>query len=555
MSTTHIKKVANAYAAADYQLYGSKYTDVYRNNKKHGTDRVAALSMDAESTDQFIDRAQALAGAHGRKVEVLSVIQSFEKTEMDPADPDDVQRVNAMGYALAKKMYPHSDTHVVTHTDGHGGHAHNHVLVLNHDNETGLALKHNTMHWQVARHNDQLMRENGLSVVTPDASKDRAKYWELERDGSKVTEFERRLGDTISEVLYDSEVVDLDGYRDALGSRGIELIEKKRTIPASKEGNNPEHESVGWTYKMEDTTGEKVRSRRRKASALSTEFTHSAVAVTLDEKMLDATVYADHEERDASEDTPVVVEEVDEPTPPMHHSPGDDDDDPVLAPESMEPVTGATAESVEELPANGAMAEMQRREEAEQAEAEEAKQRAASVREQLAQQRQARSAAAAAPDPVEQHTERLQVVKRETPTVDVDAELADVLGKSSDAYVRAAGQLPVKGGTVDDAVRGRLRQRAAAGTLPEDRTTAYEAEVKAFGPKVEAAVEKKAHRAWGDVYGAWGTRPGRMSETTYRSKRYDGPGSGRVSKLQSQMRASAEKGREVDRTKRRGLGE
>ncbi|MDN6704568.1 relaxase/mobilization nuclease domain-containing protein [Corynebacterium glyciniphilum] len=553
MSTTHIKKVANSFAAVDYQLYGSKHTDRYRNNKRLGTDRVAALSMDAESTDQFIDRAQALAEANGRKVEVLSILQSFEKTEMDPDDPDDVQKVNAMGYALAKKMYPNSDCHVVTHTDGHGGHAHNHILVINHDDRTGLAIKHNTMHWQVARHNDQLMRDNGLSVVTPDASKDRARYWELERDGASVTEFERRLGDTISEVLYDSEVVDLDGYRDALGSRGIELIEKRRPIPASKDGNKPEHESVGFTYKMLDDSGDKPRSRRRKASSLSTEFTHSAVAVTLDEKMLDRTVYADHEDRDASEDTPVVVEEVDESTPPMHHSPAGDDG-PVLAPESMEPVPNVLPEPVEGLPANGAMAEMQRREEAEQAEAEEDKQRAASVREKLAQQRQARRDAAG-PDPVEQHTERLQVVKRETPTVDVDAELADVLSQSSDAYVRAAVSLPVKGGTVDDAVRGRLRQRAAAGTLPEDRTTAYEAEVKAFGPKVEAAVEKKAHRAWGDVYGAWGTRPGRMSETTYRSKRYDGPGSGRVSKLQSQMRASAEKGREVDRTKRRGLGE
>lgn len=555
MSTTHIKKVANAYAAADYQLYGSKYTDVYRNNKKHGTDRVAALSMDAESTDQFIDRAQALAEANGRKIEVLSIVQSFEKTEMDPGDPDDVQRVNAMGYALAKKMYPHSDTHVVTHTDGHGGHAHNHILIINHDDRTGLAIKHNTMHWQVARHNDQLMRENGLSVVTPDASKDRAKYWELERDGASVTEFERRLGDTISEVLYDSEVVDLDGYRDALQARGIELIEKKRTIPASKDGNKPEHESVGWTYKMLDDSGDKPRSRRRKASTLSDEFTHSAVAVTLDEKMLDRTVYADHEDRDASEATPVVVEEVDEPTPPpMLHSPVEvDDDDPVLAPESMEPAPNVVPEPVEELPARGAMAEVQRREEAEQAEAEETRKRAASVREQLAQQRQARQTNAT-PDPVEQHSERLRSVRKENPEVDVDAEVADVLGQSSDAYVRAAVSLPVKGGTVDDAVRGRLRQRAAAGTLPEDRSTAYEAEVKAFGPKVEAAVEKKAHRAWGDVYGAWGTRPGQMSEQKFRAKRYDGPGSGRTSRLQAQMKAS-EKGREVDRTRRRGLGE
>ncbi|MEJ6549493.1 relaxase/mobilization nuclease domain-containing protein [Corynebacterium sp. USCH3] len=553
MSTTHIKKVANSFAAVDYQLYGSKYTDTYRNNKKHGTDRVAALSMDAENTDAFIDRAQALAETHGRKVEVLSIIQSFELTEMDPDDPDAVQRVNDMGYALAKKLYPNSDCHVVTHTDGHGGHAHNHILVINHDNETGLAIKSNTLHWQVARHNDELMLANGLSVVTPDASKDRAKYWELERDGSGISEFERQMGDTIQEVLDDPEVVDLDNYRAGLKARGVELIETKHTIKASKDGKSPEHESIGWKYKMLDETGDKPRTRRRKASVLSDEFTHSAVSVTLDEKQLDATVYADHDGRDASEDTPVVVEEDDEPMPSMHHSPVDDDGDPVLAPESMEPVRTATPEPVEELPANGAMAEVQHREEAEQVESEEAKHRAASVREQLARQRQARRDAAA-PDPVKQHSERLQSVKKEHTEVDVDTEVAEVLGQSSDAYVRAAVSLPVKGGTVDDAVRGRLRQRAAAGTLPENLSTAYEAEVKGLGPKVEAAVEKKVHRVWGDVYGAWGTRPGQMSKQRYRAKRYDGPGSDKTSRLQAQMKAS-EKGREARRTKRRGLGE
>ncbi|MGP9623718.1 relaxase/mobilization nuclease domain-containing protein [Corynebacterium sp. AOP34-AQ2-28] len=553
MSTTHIKKVAGTRGAIDYQIYGAKGTDRYRNNKRLGTDRVVAQSMDAESSEAFVERAEALREANGRKIEALSIIQSFERTEMDPDSPGDAQRVNAMGYALAKKMYPNSDTHVITHNDGSGGHLHNHIVVLNHDNVTGLAIKSNTLHWQVRRHNDQLMRDNGLSVVTPDNAKDRARYWELERDGASVTEFERRLGDTINEVLYDSEVVDLDGYRDALQARGVELIDKKHTIPASKDGNKPEHESVGWTYKMEDTTGEKARSRRRKASALSTEFTHSAVAVTLDEKMLDRTVYADHEARDTTEDTPVVAEEVDEPTPTVRHSPVDDDDDPVLAPEAMEPVPNVVPEPVEELPANGAMAEVQRREEAERAESEDARKRAASVREKLAQQRQARRDAAS-PDPVAQHSERLQAVKHETPTVDVDAEMADVLSQSSNAYVRAAGELPVKGGTVDDVVRQRLRQRAADGTLPEDRSTAYEAEVRAFGPKVEAAVEKKAHRAWGDVYGAWGARPGQMSEQRYRAKRYDGPGSGRTSRLQAQMKAS-EKAREVDRTKRRGLGE
>ena len=285
MSTTHIKKIAGTRQAIDYQLYGSKYTDAYRNNKRNGTDRVAALSMDAGSTDEFIDRSQALAEVHGRKVEALSLIQSFEKTEMNPDDPEDVQRVNQLGYALAKKMYPNSDCHVVTHIDGRGGHPHNHIIVINHDNVTGRAIKSNTRHWQVARHNDELMRDNGLSVVTPEASKDRARYWELERDSSSVTEFERQLGDTIQEVLDDPAVIDIDEFKSALADRGVEVVEKSYKIEASADGTQPEHESIGWTYKMLDETGNKPRTRRRKASSLSDDLTRNGVERTLEEKI------------------------------------------------------------------------------------------------------------------------------------------------------------------------------------------------------------------------------------------------------------------------------
>lgn len=555
MSTTHIKKLAGTRGAIDYQLYGAKGTDRYRTNKRLGTDRVVAQSMDAESSEAFVARAEALREANGRKIEALSIIQSFEKTEMDPDDPADAQKVNDLGYALAKKMYPNSDAHVITHNDGSGGHLHNHIVVLNHDNITGHALKRDTLHWQVARHNDELMLANGLGIPKGRGgdrgkSLDQSRYWELERDGASVTEFERQLGDTINEVLDDPAVVDLDGYRAALDVRGVELIEKKRTIPASKDGTRPEHESVGWTYKMNDETGEKVRSRRRKASALSSEFTHEGVSSILDDRKIEQQVHAQHAEQSEPEELGEVIELPDEPEvmAPTHRSPANDA--PVEVIELPDESPSPVPEPDEELPADGGVAERRRREEAE---AEEAKRRATTVREQLAQQRKARQATAA-PDPVEQHTERLRSVRTEHPKVDVEDEVADVLGQSSDAYVRAAVSLPVKGGTVDDAVRGRLRQRAVAGTLPEDRSTAYEAEVKAFGPKVEAAVEKKVHRAWGDVYGAWGTRPGQMTEQKFRSKRYDGPGSDKTSRLQAQMKAS-EKGREVDRTRRRGLGE
>ena len=106
-----------------------------------------------------------------RHVEALHYRQSFSDDEFDPKTPEDVQRVNDLGYQFAKKMHPRSDCLVVTHTDGRGGKAHNHVLVINHDNETGKALSdYRTFHDRKAGNqkgvhaNDELMREHGLSV-------------------------------------------------------------------------------------------------------------------------------------------------------------------------------------------------------------------------------------------------------------------------------------------------------------------------------------------------------------------------------------------------------
>ncbi|AYJ33019.1 hypothetical protein D4R08_06650 [Corynebacterium xerosis] len=213
-----------------------------------------------------------MAKAHGRKVETLSLIQSFQSTEFDPTDPDDIQAVNGLGYELAKRLYPDCDALVITHTDSAGGHPHNHIKVINHDKTTGK-VPTRTMHWQVAKENDALMREHHLSVVKRGNRQGQAP-WELKRDGAAVTEFEQRLGDTIEEILADEKTTSTEIFKSALAERGIELIEKKHVIKAAADGSTPEHESIGWTYKMRDELGPKPRMRRRKASVMSEEFTH-----------------------------------------------------------------------------------------------------------------------------------------------------------------------------------------------------------------------------------------------------------------------------------------
>ncbi|MDN5700982.1 MAG: relaxase/mobilization nuclease domain-containing protein [Kocuria sp.] len=275
MSVTNSKRIAKTRPKVEYELYGAKGTEKYRRNKTEGTDRVAALRVDAESPEEFVERAEALATAHGRRIEARSLIQSFESSEFDPNDPEAVQTVNDLGYGFAKKLHPNSDVLVITHVDGAGGHPHNHITVINHDNVTCRALQGNNMHWHVAKQNDELMRDYGLRVAERGSRNvDQRSLWEHRREGEAVSEFDRQLGDQIEESLADRRSVDLASYRRVLAEKGIELDEKVHTIKASADGSTQDHESVGWTYKALDTTGEKSRKRRRKASSLSEEFTH-----------------------------------------------------------------------------------------------------------------------------------------------------------------------------------------------------------------------------------------------------------------------------------------
>lgn len=275
MSVTNSKRIAKTRPKVEYELYGAKGTEKYRRNKAEDTDRVAALRVDAESPEEFVERAEALAKVHGRKIEARSIIQSFESSDFDPNDPEAVQTVNDLGYEFAKKLHPNSDVLVITHVDGAGGHPHNHITVINHDNVTGRALQGNNMHWHVSKQNDELMREYGLRVAERGARNvDQRSLWEHRREGEAVSEFDRQLGDQIEESLADRRSVDLASYRRVLAEKGIDLDEKVHTIKASADGSTQEHESIGWSYKALDTTGEKPRKRRRKASSLSEEFTH-----------------------------------------------------------------------------------------------------------------------------------------------------------------------------------------------------------------------------------------------------------------------------------------
>ncbi|WP_231440705.1 relaxase/mobilization nuclease domain-containing protein [Brevibacterium zhoupengii] len=242
----------------------------------------------------FARRAQALTQNTKRNVEALHYRQSFSDEEFDPKNPEDVQRVNDLGYQLAKRMHPDSDCLVVTHTDGRGGKAHNHVLVVNHNNRTGKALSdYRTFHDRKAGSqrgvqsvNDELMREHGLSVVK--TLEYAPKDWELRREDFAEGGLDREMGDRMSAALADPRATDkagleavIEDQNQQLGDDGDRVPRMRLRTAVSKRGKNVGRET--WTLYIEDRRGESGRAERRKrTSALSADFTPEGAQAFLD---------------------------------------------------------------------------------------------------------------------------------------------------------------------------------------------------------------------------------------------------------------------------------
>ena len=235
----------------------------------------------------FAARAHALAEQHNREVEVLHYRQSYGP-DFDPENSEHVQRANDLGYLLAKKMHPRSDVLVVTHTDGRGRKVHNHILVINHDSETGRALsQYRTFHDRpelggqkgVQRVNDALMREHGLPVakVRGPSPKD----WELRREEFAEGGLDREAGDRMMVALMDPRCVSKQALAEIIAEQNDAIRKWNATHPGEQEPTMRLHSTVSkksgretWTLYIEDLRGEgKRKEHRARTSTYSKEFT------------------------------------------------------------------------------------------------------------------------------------------------------------------------------------------------------------------------------------------------------------------------------------------
>lgn len=82
----------------------------------------------ADQMEMYWNRARA-----NHKTQVLRIVQSFSKKELNPQDENDILTANLIGQEFAKKYYPDRQAVVFTQIDGKSGLVHNHVIVSDTD--------------------------------------------------------------------------------------------------------------------------------------------------------------------------------------------------------------------------------------------------------------------------------------------------------------------------------------------------------------------------------------------------------------------------------------
>lgn len=282
MSTTH-------YSPSNSAIDTERYVRGKDNS------RGVAITCDVPGgPGMFAARARVLTQNTRREVEALHYRQSFSDEEFDPKNTDHVQHVNDLGYLLAKKMHPNADALVVTHTDGRGRKAHNHIVVINHDNLTGKALSnYRTFHDRKAGNqrgvqsaNDELMVEYGLTVVK--RNEHQPKDWELRREDFAEGSLDRQMGDRMMAALEDPRsmskvalIAVLDEQNQLPGDDSDLVPQMRLHISVAKKGKREGQET--WTLYIEDQRGETGRAERRKrTSVLSADFTPEGAQVFFD---------------------------------------------------------------------------------------------------------------------------------------------------------------------------------------------------------------------------------------------------------------------------------
>jgi hypothetical protein len=277
MSTTFTTALLSVRANMAYTKLGKG--KLRREHIANDTNRIVAEFGDMPSREDFIAYCESSKLMHPNAVnEGFELRVSWATDELNPNEPDDIQRGMEHAYMLCHELAPDSPCWVTMHTDGEGGCVHAHATIVNHDVRTGHAInKGDTSLYapRVQAVNDKLSRANGLQALGADKSKT---TWSERRATFDEKSFDRHLGDKVAFARDNADT--LEGFKKNLEYAGVTLNETTKTNKKTGEV------TTGWSYKATDIWGPKRRSRKRRASNLADDLTKDGIESYFEEKQV-----------------------------------------------------------------------------------------------------------------------------------------------------------------------------------------------------------------------------------------------------------------------------
>lgn len=171
MAITRISSTKNGLKALNYALDEKKIKD--ENTSEKGMRRVLSISGNRLDTkfvkEQMTAVWESFNVAAKDKIQLYRVIQSFSEDELNYKNRADIKKANAIGLALAKKMYPDRQAVVVTQADGVGHKLHNHILVNSISAKDGKSIRDLSTTWyRIAQASDEIIKTHGMTPLNRD---------------------------------------------------------------------------------------------------------------------------------------------------------------------------------------------------------------------------------------------------------------------------------------------------------------------------------------------------------------------------------------------------
>lgn len=148
--------------------------------------------------------------------QALRIIQSFDRSELDPTKPADWQTANDIGQRLAAELYPDYQAAIYTHLDGDNHVLHNHIIISKVNLETGKKLRQQRGEAvkTTRAKNDEIAQEMGWHIL--ETPKESVNYAEQAFEEKTGFSWRKAIKTHIDEAMSNPAVTNWEQFTAAL---------------------------------------------------------------------------------------------------------------------------------------------------------------------------------------------------------------------------------------------------------------------------------------------------------------------------------------------------